>query len=133
MNTLIWRRSPLPTGSFEEEPSGLEVTWRPKMDICELPGEFLILLGLPGVHPEDVDVTVAGGTMVVSGERKMNIPEGAIIHLIESRGGRFERRIRLPANADVAGTGTEMIHGQLIIRVPKAEPQTVRLSVPRGG
>lgn len=128
MQMLIWRRSLLASGTFEEEQTGLEVTWRPDMDVFELPDEYLLSLSLPGVAARDVDVTLNGSTMVVSGERKLPVPAGAVAHLIESSPGRFERRVRLPANADVGNLRMQMSDGQLRLRVPKAAPRSVRVS-----
>src|SRR2546423_12999483 len=125
---LIWRR-PLLSGSFEDEQIGLEVDWRPDLDVFELPQEFLLRLSLPGVRPEDVDVTVVGRTMTVSGVRQFPIPDGAVAHLIESPRGRFERRVRLPANADLSGIRTEMADGQLLVRVAKAPPRSLTVTI----
>lgn len=101
------------------------------MDVFELPDAFLLSLSLPGVRPDDVDVTVAGRVMIVSGERSTAIPEGAVAHLLESNRGRFERRVRLPANAEVEGMRIEMADGELLVRIPKAAPRSVTVSARR--
>jgi HSP20 family protein len=133
MQMLIWRRSQLPRGSFEEEHAGLEVAWEPEMDVFELPDEFLLMLCLPGVRAEDLEMALVGRTLVVSGERKLRIPEVAVAHLIESNTGRFERRIRLPANVDAGSLRTEMVDGQLHVSLRKQSPaRTVRVSVQAG-
>lgn len=129
---LIWRRSPLLSASFEEEQSGLEVDWRPDLDVFELPHEYLLSISLPGVRAEDVDVTVLDRTMTVSGERKAGIPDQAVAHLIESPRGRFVRRVRLPANSDISGIRMQMADGQLLVQVPKVPPRSVRVRVTRG-
>src|SRR5262249_3778624 len=116
---LIWGRSPLLSAHFEEERSGPEVDWRPDLDVFELPQEFVFSLSLPGVHSGDVDVSVLGGTMTVSGERKVGIPEHAVAHLIESPRGSFMRTLRLPVNSDVSRIRLQMADGQLRIHVPK--------------
>jgi len=128
---LIWGRSPLLSAYFEEERSGPEVDWRPDVDVFELAQEFVFSLSLPGVHSGDVDVTVLGGTMTVSGERHAGLPEHAVAHLIESPRGRFMRRLRLPANSEVSGIRLQMADGQLLIHVPKAPPRSVRVPVTR--
>jgi HSP20 family protein len=126
---LIWRMPPLPTGSFEEPDSGLELDWRPDMDVFELPQEFLLSLSLPGVRPKDVDVTVVGRTMSISGVRHATVPDGAVPHLIESPRGRFQRRVRLPAEARLSGIRTQMAAGQLLVRVPKVSPRSIKVAV----
>jgi len=128
---LIWGRSPLLSAYFEEERSGPEVDWRPDLDVFELPQEFVFSLSLPGVDSGDVDVSVLGGTMTVSGQRKVGVPEHAVAHVIESPRGRFMRRLRLPANSEVSGIRLQMADGQLLIYVPKAPPRSVRVPVTR--
>lgn len=128
---LIWGRSPLLSASFEEEQSGLEVDWRPDLDVFELPDEYLLSISLPGVRADDVDVTVLDRTMTVSGERKAGIPDQAVAHLIESPRGRFVRRVRLPANSDISGIRMQMADGQLLVQVPKVPPRSVRVTVTR--
>jgi len=128
---LIWGRSPLLSAYFEEERSGPEVDWRPDLDVFELPQEFVFSLSLPGVDSGDVDVSVLGGTMTVSGQRKVGVPEHAVAHVIESPRGRFMRRLRLPANSEVSGIRLQMADGQLLIHVPKAPPRSVRVPVTR--
>lgn len=128
---LIWGRSPVLSAYFEEERSGPEIDWRPDLDVFELPQEFVFSLSLPGVDSGDLDVAVLGGTMTVSGERKVGVPEHAVAHLIESPRGRFLRRLRLPANSEVSGIRLQMADGQLLIHVPKAPPRSVRVPVTR--
>jgi HSP20 family protein len=120
MQMLIWRRSILPRGAFEEQPAGLELAWRPDLDVFELTDEYLLCLSLPGVRAEEVDVTAMGRTLVVSGERSLAIPHGAVAHLIESSKGRFARQIRLPRDADVDRIHVEMGDGELKVQVPKS-------------
>src|SRR5262249_17692293 len=101
------------------------------LDVFELPQEFVFSLSLPGVHSGDVDVSVLGGTMTVSGERKVGIPEHAVAHLIESPRGSFMRTLRLPVNSDVSRIRLQMADGQLRIHVPKAARRSVRVPVTR--
>ena len=128
---LIWGRSPLLRAYFEEERSGPEVDWRPDLDVFELPQEFVFSLSLPGLRSEDVDVTVLGGTMTISGERKVSVPEHAVAHLIESPRGSFMRRVQLPANSEMSGIRLQMGDGQLLVHVPKAPPRSVRVPITR--
>jgi HSP20 family protein len=129
---LIWRRPLLLTGAFDDEQVGLDADWRPDMDVFELPQEYLLRLSLPGARPEDVEVTVVGRTMTVSGVRQPPVPDGAAVHLIESSWGRFGRRVRLPASSDISGIRTEMSDGQLVVRVPKAPPASLRVTIRAG-
>jgi HSP20 family protein len=125
---LIWR-PPLLSGSFEDPESSLVLDWRPDLDVFELPNEFLLCLALPGVRPRDVDVTVVGRLMSISGTRRSPVPQGAVPHLIEAPRGRFERRIRLPPEARLSGIRTEMAEGQLLVHVPKLPPRPMKVAI----
>jgi HSP20 family protein len=129
---LITRWPPLPANAFEAEPAGPDVDWRPDMDVFELPEEFLVILSLPGVHAQDVDVTAFRRIMTIAGVRRPALSPGAIAHLIESTRGRFERRVRLPAGTDVSGIRTALADGQLHVRIRKAVPQSLRIAIGKG-
>jgi HSP20 family protein len=123
---LIWHRLPLRSGLFDEEPHAVQVHWQPDLDIFELPDRFLLAFALPGVGAADVEVTVLGRTLVVSGERRLDIPRGALAHRIESSRGRFERSVRLPAGSDLSGIRTEIAEGQLLISIHRTDPESPR-------
>ena len=116
---LILHRTLFPCGSFEEDQTGVEIRWRPELDVFELPGEYLLSVSLPGVTRKDAEGTVTGSTVVVSVTRRAPLSQPARAHLLESRRGRFERRVRLPANAAPSGIQVEMEEGEMVIRVPK--------------
>jgi HSP20 family molecular chaperone IbpA len=82
-------------------PAGLVArlpAWEPPVDILETEREVLVLVALPGVHPERVDAAIDGNDLVVAGTRVLPAElQTAIIHRLELPQGRFERRVRLPA------------------------------------
>ena len=129
---LIWRRSLLLGGSFEHErQQGFEFAWQPDMDVFELPEEFVLSLSLPGVRPEDVDVTVASRSLLITGERRFAVSPGAIAHQIESPRGRFHRRVRLPADAEVTAISSQMSDGELVLRIAKSAPRSMSVPIDR--
>ena len=74
-------------------------SWEPPVDIFESETELAILVALPGVSPEQVDVVAEGGSILaVRGERPLpGAFRDASIRRLEIPYGRFERRIELPA------------------------------------
>jgi HSP20 family protein len=85
---------------FSLQPTGIsrEPSWEPPIDVLETEREFLILVALPGVDPDQVEAVIEDGTLVVSGSRVLPIElRNARIHRLELPQGRFERRIALPA------------------------------------
>ena len=74
---------------------GSEPSWEPPMDVIETEEEILILVALPGVDPDEVELD--GGTLVISGRRTLPAElRNARILRLELPQGRFERRITLP-------------------------------------
>ncbi len=93
-----------------------DASWEPPVDVLETDDAVLILLALPGVDPEQVQIAIDGGVLIVTGERVL--PEElhrAIIHRLELPRGRFERRLELPAGRydsvrNFAANGCLVVH-----------------------
>ena len=76
----------------------LRPTWEPPVDVFECDQELWVLVALPGVHPDRVEIVIEGDVLTVAGERTM--PEecrSASVHRLEIPHGRFERQVELPA------------------------------------
>jgi HSP20 family protein len=71
--------------------------WEPPIDVLETENEFLIIVALPGVDPDEVEAVIENGTLIISGRRVLPVElRNARIHRLELPQGRFERRIALP-------------------------------------
>ena len=80
-------------------PSARQPSWEPPVDIYETDRGFSVVVALPGVEPDRVEVLFDAGTVIVAGERRLPAgSSGADIHRLEIPHGRFERRIRLPTD-----------------------------------
>ena len=71
-------------------------SWEPPVDVLETAGHLLVLVALPGVAAEHVQVVANDGTLSVVGERAMPAVAGAVLRRLEIPYGRFERRLDLP-------------------------------------
>ena len=95
--------------------------WEPPVDVLETEREVQILVALPGVDVEGVEVVIDGADLVVTGRRVLpTCFRTAIIHRLEIPQGRFERRMRLPPGhyADFRRT---MVNGCLVVTLQKGE------------
>jgi HSP20 family protein len=102
-------------------PSGSLPVWEPPADILETPQEVLVLVALPGVAAEQVQVSIDGNHLVIAGTRVLPREwRTAVIHRLELPQGRFERRIRLPGGRykDIRRSSA---NGCLEITLSKAE------------
>ena len=96
-------------------------TWEPPVDVLETGREVLVLVALPGVDPDRVEVAIEGDELVIVGMRVLP-PElrTAMIHRLELPQGRFERRVRLPSG-QYRSVRRSTENGCLLIRLDKTE------------
>lgn len=104
----------------------------PRYDLIQVPGEgYRILLDLPGVPREDIDVSTVGDEIVVSGERRRpEVPAAAEVHRSERGFGRFRRALRMPADVDPGGISAKLEDGVLRLTLPvrgEADRQRVEI------
>jgi HSP20 family protein len=91
------------------------------LDLYETESDCVVTAALPGVRPEDVDVSVEGNVLTIKGELKTeNEEEKGGYHLRELRHGSFYRRIQLPVPVEADGARAQFQNGVLTLRLPKA-------------
>jgi len=107
--------------------------WAPAVDILEDEKEYLIKLELPEVKKEEVKVTVEGGTLTISGERKAEKEEkGRKFHRVERFYGSFARSFTVPDDADDTKVNAEYKDGVLRVHLAKSEkacPKQIEVKV----
>ena len=122
--------------SFLREPfadfsNGLTRGWAPAIDVAEDEKEVTIRAEVPGMQPSDLDITVQGDQLVISGEKKEHSEKkDKDFHHVETRYGTFRRSVQLPPNADSQKVTADYNHGILTIRVqksPLAQPKKVEI------
>jgi HSP20 family protein len=107
--------------------------WSPLVDIVEDDNEYLLKVELPEVSKDDVKVTVEGGTLTISGERKAEKEEkNRKYHRVERFYGRFVRSFTIPEDADADNVRAEFKDGVLRVHLPKSEkarPKQIEVKV----
>ena len=103
----------------------------PALNLTEDENSIYVRAELPGVKPEDLDVQVIEGRLVVRGERKIPAEEtGASYHRQEREGGSFRRILTLPERVDPTRVSAVMKNGVLTVTLSKAEeakPRTITI------
>lgn len=91
-------------------------------DIYETEDEVVVKASLPGVKPEDIDVSVVGDTLTIKGEVKeeKEVKEQNYIRK-ERRFGSFCRSFTLPVSVNPDKATAEFENGMLTLTLPKAE------------
>ena len=96
--------------------------WSLALDVAEDENGFIVKAAIPGVRPEDLDISLADNVLTIRGEVKADeeIKEEQY-HVRERRYGAFSRSIRLPAPVDADHVEATYENGVLTLRIPKAE------------
>jgi HSP20 family protein len=92
------------------------------LDVSETENEFVVRASLPGVRPEDVQITVHGDTLTIRGDSKAEQErKGEHWHLRERRFGAFQRSLTLTMPVDPDQAQAQYEHGVLTLTLPKSE------------
>ncbi len=107
-----------------------ERVFRLPLDAYVTPDEIVVLANMPGIKPEDVEITIEGDTLTIKGERPT--PLENVDYVMQERPfGKFMRtlNINIPVDADKAEASYE--NGLLTLTIPKAEavkPKTIQVT-----
>jgi len=105
----------------------------PAVDILENETAFTIVMELPGVAKDGIDMKIEKNVLTVKGEGPGEPSgEGQHIRRRERRGGPFERSFRVPDSAATDGIKADLKLGVLTITLPKKEetrPRTIKVDV----
>lgn len=105
-------------------------TW-PAIDVAEDENSIQVRAEVPGCKAEDIDISVYGNTLTISGEKKMKEEkkEKGYYH-VESSYGTFRREITLPTDVDSEKVDATYKDGVLSITMPKsAKAKAVKVKV----
>jgi HSP20 family protein len=84
-------------------------------------GDVVIRAELPGVKPEDIEVTTEARRLSIKGERKADTTDNSAYHRRERPWGKFSRAIHLPADLDVEKAEARFHQGVMTLRIPRAQ------------
>lgn len=92
--------------------------WHPATDVYRTPIGWLLKFELAGVQPEDIELTVHGRSVRVSGTRR-DCCRGADCRQVrmEIAYNRFERQVELPDDLVYTQVETEFRHGMLLVSI----------------
>jgi HSP20 family molecular chaperone IbpA len=105
---------------FRLSASGLTpAAWEPPVDVFEDEREFIVVVALPGVPIERIEINYESDMLVVRADRGISFAGSSrTLHRLEIPYGAFERRIQVPNARLEAGT-SEHVDGCLILRLRK--------------
>lgn len=119
------------TAAGEDQSSIITSRWTPAVDVKEENSRFVVYADVPGVDPNNIEVTMENGVLNIRGEREFeNRDEQQGYSRVERIYGTFYRRFALPDTADADNISARYNNGVLEVEIPKKEPaQPKRISV----
>ena len=113
------------------ESLSLTADWMPAVDVMEEENQFVIHADVPGVKPEEIEVSVDAGVLTIKGEKlSESKTEKEGYKRVERSQGSFYRRFNLPG-ADADAVTAKFKNGVLEVIVPKhevAQPKRITVS-----
>ena len=104
------------------------------VEVLEGDDELRFMIEVPGMRPEDIELTVEDDVLTVSGEKRRQTEEGTSdsdYRLRERRYGRFARAFTLPHKVNTGAIEASYDQGVLTVLLPKAEdakPRRIEVS-----
>jgi HSP20 family protein len=96
----------------------------PSLNVWTNEDGAVVTAELPGIAPEDIDISVEGSTMTLEVSRQPEaLEQGGTYHRRERRHGRFSRSFQLPFQIDAKGVEAISEKGVLHISLPRAEEE----------
>jgi HSP20 family protein len=105
--------------------------WSPSLDMTEDDHSITVRAEVPGVDPKDLNLTVTGNTLVLSGEKREQSEknENGCYHS-ERRFGSFRRSVALPGEVNSEKVTADYANGILTVKMEKAPTaQSKRIAV----
>jgi len=94
----------------------------PLMNLTEDNDAYYIRAELPGMKPDEIELSVTGDSVSISGERKIaDEHNDAKYHRRERESGKFNRILSLPGPVNAEKVDASSVDGVLTIKLPKSE------------
>ena len=105
-----------------------ESSWTPRADIVESKDEYQLLLDLPGIDPQSIDLTQEKQLLTIVAEKTAReIQEGELVTRSERKTGTYKRQFTLPEDADIDSIRASSKNGVLTLHIGrKVAVETVR-------
>jgi HSP20 family protein len=101
---------------------GSNQMWNLPLDVVEKENEYVIRASIPGMNPDDLDISISDNVLTVRGQtRQADDVEEERYLMRERRYGSFTRSISFPTTIDSNNAEATCENGELVLRLPKAE------------
>lgn len=102
----------------------------PRATVRELDDAYEVSVDLPGVRPDDVEISLEGSVLTLSAKRSDDVPTGHSVRRRERAAFQFSRSFRFAGKVEADSASAKLEHGVLTLRIGKApELQPRRIPV----
>jgi HSP20 family protein len=105
------------------------------VEVWETDDAVGIRAALPGIRPEDVDISVVGDTVTIKAQRPAKEHESGTYYVREVQYGTYQRTFTLPVGVEADKAEASYEHGMLQLKLPKAEsvrPKQIKIGTGHG-
>ncbi len=103
------------------------------MDIMEKEGSLVIQTAMPGINPDEIDISIEGDVLSIKGEHRQEEElKEAKIYRREVVRGEMTRSVRLPENLDLEKVEADFNNGMVTITIPRSveeKPKAIKVPV----
>jgi HSP20 family protein len=110
-------------------PRGEDGNWTPSVELRETDDAVEVRAELPGLAPEDIELTVSAGGLTIRGERREERKDkkrGSV----EWRHGSFVESVALPPGVDLDRAEARVRNGVLVVRLPRTQARSGARRIP---
>jgi HSP20 family protein len=90
-------------------------------NLFETPESFILQMPMPGVNPDEVEITMQQDTISLKWQTKLEVPQNATVHWNGFPAGQFQETFTLPAPINSERADASYSSGILTLNLPKAE------------
>jgi HSP20 family protein len=96
------------------------------INLYETTDSYIVQALLPGVNPDQLNITARENVLTLQGKTELVAPEGARAVMVSAATGDFQQQIQLPADVDTERATADYQNGVLTLTLPKAAHAKVR-------
>ncbi len=100
--------------------------WSPPTDFFETEDRYIVRVEIAGMRDAEFEVRLSKNILSISGMRR-DLPPRKAYHQMEIRFGEFQTSVDLPGPIDIDNAVAEYDDGFLIVSIPKAAPDQIRI------
>ncbi len=122
-------------GRGEARPEGTRSVpvFTPPADIYETKDALVLLLEMPGVERDSINITLDRRVLTITGQCNPGVPEGYSLSHAEYREGDYERAFTLSEEIDSERIEATLKNGVLKVTLPKVKPAPARTITVKAG